>query len=89
MQEAIHTLEALNEGDTITVMVDNGNAMELVVNWTKDSDSLRPQARLNFQGKNFANLFGYRDGSVKDDVTIQTINCEENDTYTVESIEVV
>jgi len=88
MQEKVHTLEALDEGDTVTVTVKNGNELELSVGWKKGMDSLQPQARLMLDGKNFANLWGYKDGSLKDSVRVQTINCEQNDTYTVTNIEV-
>lgn len=88
MQEEIRTLEALEEGDKITVTVGNGNELKLTVGWKKSMDSLQPKARLMLDGRNFANLWGYKDGSLKDTVRVQTINCEENDTYTVTDIEV-
>jgi len=89
MRKEIRSLEAIESGDTVKVTVENGNTMELTVNWKKMEDSIEPMARLNFKGKNFANLTGFRDGSIRENVKLQTINCDENATYTVANIEVV
>ena len=87
MREEIHTLETLEEGDEVTVTVDNGSELTLTVGWKKGG-GLQPQARLMLNGRNYANLWGYKDGGIKDTVRVQTINCDENDTYTVADIEV-
>jgi len=87
MQEDIHTLEALNEGDDLEITIENGNTVPLTVSKIMD-DSGIPKAILEMDGQTYANLWGYRADIPSKEMEIQSLNCKENDIYTVTDIEV-